>query len=87
MEATGASEAVAGQEEAAGAAEGDPEVGSRGRSVTREGENSWSLKMFLFNGQIPVQRNPSCTFDGIAETGRDSLTMLGMSYMVVVMPG
>lgn len=75
-------EAIGGDVEATGAAKGDPGEGSRGRSVTREGENSWSLKMSLLNGQIPVQQNPSRTFDGVAESGRDSLTMLGMSYTV-----
>lgn len=46
MVATGTGEAVAGQEEAAGASEGgagatrgDPEVGGRGCSGTRDGEN------------------------------------------------
>ena len=72
-------EATGGDMETTGAAEGDSEVGGRGRSVTREGENSWSLNMSLLKGQIPVQWNPSCTFDGVAERGRDSLTMPGMS--------
>lgn len=60
---------------------------SNGLSVTELGKKSMSENTCVLTGHIPVLAKPACIFRGVTATGKESRTILGMSYIVITFPG